>query len=138
MRCSSGARGKLYHKHISQFLTSASCLFTPSLLHRASVSATLFLHSCLLMPAHHQIPIFCFILAAYVVLAGLNGSALYSWRPDTKLFAVILRAPPARSFLSLIPPPLNTSKVLLASSEEDSSSVYQLSAVSNQSDFIPR
>lgn len=72
------------------------------------------------------------------MLAGLNGSSLYSWRPDTELFTVIQRVHAARSFLSLKVPSLNATKILLASSEEDSSSVYQLSAVSNQSDFIPR
>lgn len=80
----------------------------------------------------------CFIVAAYVLLAGLNGSSLYSWRPDTELFTMILRVPAARSFLSLRVPSLNTTNILLASTEEASSSVYQLSAVSNQSDFIPR
>lgn len=72
------------------------------------------------------------------MLAGLNGSSLYSWRPDTKLFAVVLRAPAARSFLSLPVPSLNTTKMLLAATGDDGASVYQLSAVSNQSDFIPR
>lgn len=72
------------------------------------------------------------------MLAGLNGSSLYSWRPDAELFTMILRVPAARSFLSLGVPSLNTTKILLASTEEDSSSVYQLSTVSNQSDFIPR
>ncbi|XP_029685938.1 LOW QUALITY PROTEIN: adhesion G-protein coupled receptor V1 [Takifugu rubripes] len=73
----------------------------------------------------------------YLMLAGLNGSSLYSWRPDTELFAVILRAPAARSFLSLPVSSLNTTKMLLASTGDDGASVYQLSAVSNQSDFIP-
>lgn len=72
------------------------------------------------------------------MLAGLNGSSLYSWRPDTKLFTLILRAPAARSFLSLPVSSLNTTKMLLASAGDDGASVYQLSAVSNQSDFIPR
>lgn len=72
------------------------------------------------------------------MLAGLNGSWLYSWRPDTELFTAILRVPAARSFLSLRVQSLNTTKILLASTEEDSSSVYHLSAVSNHSDFIPR
>lgn len=81
---------------------------------------------------------FCFLFAAYLMLAGLTGSSLYSWRPDAKLFTVILRVPAARSFLSLPVPSLNTTKMLLASSGEDGASVYHLGAVSNQSDFIPR
>ncbi|XP_045890437.1 adhesion G-protein coupled receptor V1 [Micropterus dolomieu] len=73
----------------------------------------------------------------YVLLAGRNSSSLYSWRSDVNLFTMILRAPPAFSFLSLMVPSLNTSKTLLASTEENSSSVYEFTSVSNQSDFIP-
>ncbi|XP_061584932.1 adhesion G-protein coupled receptor V1 [Cololabis saira] len=73
----------------------------------------------------------------YVLLAGTNGSSLYSWRPDVNLFSVILTAPPASSFLSLKVPSFNTTKILLASSEEDSSTVYEFTSISNQSDFIP-
>ncbi|KAK5871603.1 hypothetical protein PBY51_004474 [Eleginops maclovinus] len=73
----------------------------------------------------------------YVLLAGRNGSSLYSWRSDVNLFAMILRAPPADSFLSLMVPSLNTTKTMLASSEENSSTVYEFTSVSNQSDFIP-
>ncbi|XP_040011455.1 adhesion G-protein coupled receptor V1 [Xiphias gladius] len=73
----------------------------------------------------------------YTLLAGRNGSSLYCWRSDVNLFAMILRAPPAISFLSLMVPSLNTTKTLLASTEENSSTVYEFSSVSNQSDFIP-
>ncbi|KAG7243926.1 hypothetical protein INR49_006081 [Caranx melampygus] len=73
----------------------------------------------------------------YALLAGRNGSSLYSWRSDVNLFAMTLRAPPAISFLSLIVPSLNTTKTLLASTEENSSNVYEFVSVSNQSDFIP-
>ncbi|XP_040899032.1 adhesion G-protein coupled receptor V1 [Toxotes jaculatrix] len=73
----------------------------------------------------------------YALLAGTNGSSLYSWRSDVNLFAMILRAPPAFSFLSLIVPALNTTKTLLASTEDNSSTVYEFTSVSNQSDFIP-
>uniref|UniRef100_A0A3B4V3U8 Adhesion G-protein coupled receptor V1 n=1 Tax=Seriola dumerili TaxID=41447 RepID=A0A3B4V3U8_SERDU len=78
-----------------------------------------------------------FFLLAYALLAGRNGSSLYSWRSDVNLFAMTLRAPPAISFLSLIVPSLNTTKTLLASTEENSSTVYEFASVSNQSDFIP-
>uniref|UniRef100_UPI003AAD5B8E adhesion G-protein coupled receptor V1 n=1 Tax=Centroberyx gerrardi TaxID=166262 RepID=UPI003AAD5B8E len=73
----------------------------------------------------------------YVLLAGRNSSSLYSWRSDVSLFSMILRAPPAFSFLSLPVPSLNTTKILLASAEETSSTVYEFTSVSNQSDFIP-
>ncbi|KAM8885173.1 adhesion G-protein coupled receptor V1 [Spinachia spinachia] len=73
----------------------------------------------------------------YVLLAGRNGSSLYSWRSDAHLLAMVLRAPPAFSFFSFLVTSLNTNKTLLASTEESSSSVYQFTSVSNQSDFIP-
>ncbi|KAM6930325.1 adhesion G-protein coupled receptor V1 [Xenentodon cancila] len=73
----------------------------------------------------------------YVLLAGTNGSSLYSWRPDVHLFSMILKAPPASSFLSLKILSFNATKILLASSEEDSSTVHEFTSISNQSDFIP-
>ncbi|XP_026177361.1 adhesion G-protein coupled receptor V1 isoform X2 [Mastacembelus armatus] len=73
----------------------------------------------------------------YALLAGRNGSSLYSWRSDDNLFVMILRVPPAVSFQSLMVPSLNTTKTLLASAEENSSNVYEFTSVSNQSDFIP-
>ncbi|XP_074526084.1 adhesion G-protein coupled receptor V1 [Halichoeres trimaculatus] len=72
----------------------------------------------------------------YVLLAGKNGSSLYSWRSDVSLLAMILRVPPAVSFLSFVVPSLNSTKILLASSEENSSTVYEFTLVSNMSDFI--
>lgn len=72
------------------------------------------------------------------MLAGRNGSSLYSWRSDIKLFTMILRAPRAVSFTSLMVSSLNATKTLLASAEDNSSTVYQFTSVSNQSDFIPR
>ncbi|KAI3372466.1 hypothetical protein L3Q82_022949 [Scortum barcoo] len=73
----------------------------------------------------------------YVLLAGRNGSSLYSWRSDVNLLAMILRAPPAISFVPFTVPSLNITKTLLASTEENSSTVYEFTSVSNQSDFIP-
>lgn len=104
----------------------------------SGIRKALVLNNFFFSPSTFKSLTICFIFAAYVILAGLNGSLLYSWRPDTELFTMVLRVPAARSFLSFRVPSLNTTKVLLASTEEDSSSVYQLSAVSNQSDFIPR
>ncbi|XP_028269622.1 adhesion G-protein coupled receptor V1 [Parambassis ranga] len=73
----------------------------------------------------------------YALLAGRNGSSLYIWRSDVNLFTMILRAPPANSFLSLMVPSLNTTKILLASAKENSSTIYEFTYVSNQSDFLP-
>lgn len=51
---------------------------------------------------------------------------------------MILRAPPAIRFLSLIVQDLNTTKIFLASSEDNGSTIYEFTSVSNFSDFIPR
>uniref|UniRef100_H2M3Y4 Adhesion G-protein coupled receptor V1 n=1 Tax=Oryzias latipes TaxID=8090 RepID=H2M3Y4_ORYLA len=73
----------------------------------------------------------------YLLLAGVNGSSLYSRRSDFSLFSVVLRAPPAYSFLSFMVPSFNATKVLLAATEENGSNIYEFTFVSNQSDFIP-
>lgn len=73
------------------------------------------------------------------MLAGRNSSSVYSWRSDVSLLTVVLRAPPAGSFLSLaVPSFLNATKTLLASAEESGSTLYEFTSVSNQSDFVPR
>lgn len=142
-RCYGGALSSRRHSFISPFLTQASPLFTPSLLLQGSVSTNLkHLPSRLCcenqLTRHSDLNLFYFFITAYVVLAGRNGSSLYSWRSDVNLFTMILRAPPAISFMSLTAPSLNTTKTLLASAEENSSTVYEFTFVSNQSDFIPR
>ncbi|MED6250420.1 Adhesion G-protein coupled receptor V1 [Ataeniobius toweri] len=73
----------------------------------------------------------------YALLAGRNSSSFYSWRSDVNLFTMILRVPRANNFLSFMLPYLNATKVLFASSEDNSSTVYEFTSVSNQSDFIP-
>ncbi|XP_055742122.1 adhesion G-protein coupled receptor V1 isoform X1 [Salvelinus fontinalis] len=73
----------------------------------------------------------------YVLLAGRNGSALYSWRSDISLFAMVLRSPSASHFLSLPLPYFNTTKSLIAATEPSGSTLYELTTVSNHSDFIP-
>ncbi|CAB1321522.1 unnamed protein product [Coregonus sp. 'balchen'] len=73
----------------------------------------------------------------HVLLAGRNGSALYSWRSDISLFAMVLRSPPASHFLSLPLPYFNTTKSLIAATEPSGSTLYELTTVSNHSDYIP-
>ncbi|KAK7934133.1 hypothetical protein WMY93_005029 [Mugilogobius chulae] len=75
--------------------------------------------------------------ADYVVLAGLNSSSLYTWRSDVSLFTMILRAPPANSYFSLVVPSINSTKTLLMSTQHNSSTIFELTSVSSQSDFIP-
>ncbi|XP_071260291.1 adhesion G-protein coupled receptor V1-like isoform X2 [Salvelinus alpinus] len=73
----------------------------------------------------------------HLLLAGSNGSALYTWRSDIMLFALVLTSPPASKFLSLPLPYINTTKSLLAATEPSGTTMYELTSVSNRSDFIP-
>ncbi|KAJ3604248.1 hypothetical protein NHX12_028989, partial [Muraenolepis orangiensis] len=74
----------------------------------------------------------------YVLLAGISGSSLYSWGSEAGQFSLALRAPVAHAFFSLAVTSLNASGTLLASILLDTgSTLYQLSSVSNTSDFIP-
>nr|XP_029492889.1 adhesion G-protein coupled receptor V1-like [Oncorhynchus nerka] len=73
----------------------------------------------------------------HLLLAGSNGSALYTWRSDITLFALVLTSPPASNFLSLPLPYINTTKSLLAATEPSGTTMYELTSVSNRSDFIP-
>ncbi|XP_057687080.1 adhesion G-protein coupled receptor V1 isoform X4 [Corythoichthys intestinalis] len=73
----------------------------------------------------------------YILLAGSNGSSLYTWRSDSSLFAIVLNAPAAMRFFSFKVSSFNTTKIILASSEENRSRLYELTSVSNESDFIP-
>ena len=75
---------------------------------------------------------------AYVLLAGSNSSLLYSWGSEEGQFSLVLRAPAALSFLSLAVTSLGAPRTLLASSGAPGSTLYQFTAVSIQSDFIPR
>ncbi|RXN21226.1 G- coupled receptor 98-like protein [Labeo rohita] len=74
---------------------------------------------------------------SHLLLAGLNGSALYSWRSDLRQFAEVLKSPSAQEFLYLLVPSLNSTKSHVVATGESNSVVYELTSVSNQSDFIP-
>lgn len=78
----------------------------------------------------------CFL--AHLLLAGLNGSALHSWRSDLRQFAEVLKSPSAQEFLYLPVPSLNSTKSLIIATGESNSVIYELTSVSNQSDFIPK
>ncbi|CAB1319363.1 unnamed protein product, partial [Coregonus sp. 'balchen'] len=66
-----------------------------------------------------------------------SGITLYTWRSDISLFALVLRSPPASNFLSLPLPYFNTTKSFLAATEPSGTTMYELTSVSNHSDFIP-
>ncbi|XP_035235780.1 adhesion G-protein coupled receptor V1 isoform X2 [Anguilla anguilla] len=73
----------------------------------------------------------------HILLAGGNRSALYSWKSELNQFSTVLESPPARQFLSLPVPDLNTTKSLIAATGDSDSTIYELTSISNQSDFIP-
>ncbi|XP_072520807.1 adhesion G-protein coupled receptor V1 isoform X2 [Salminus brasiliensis] len=74
----------------------------------------------------------------HLLLAGTNESALYSWKSDLSQFTKVLSSSPAQQFLYLSVASLNVTKSLIVASGGSDSIVYELTSVSNQSDFIPR
>ncbi|XP_029429217.1 adhesion G-protein coupled receptor V1 [Rhinatrema bivittatum] len=73
----------------------------------------------------------------HLLLAGKNASALYSWSSAMNRFSLLLEAPPANHLASSVVRSFNTTKSLIAASGESGSQIYELTTVSNQSDFIP-
>ncbi|KAJ8380590.1 hypothetical protein SKAU_G00013680 [Synaphobranchus kaupii] len=73
----------------------------------------------------------------HLLLAGGNGSALYSWMSELNQFSMVLESPAAWQFLSLPVTELNTTKSLIAATGDSDSTIYELTSISNQSDFIP-
>ncbi|XP_066512530.1 adhesion G-protein coupled receptor V1-like [Hoplias malabaricus] len=74
----------------------------------------------------------------HLILAGTNGSALYSWKSDLSQFKKVLSTSPAQQFLYLSVQSLNATKSLIIATGGSNSIVYELTSMSNQSDFIPR
>lgn len=79
-----------------------------------------------------------FLNAVHILLSGKNTTALYSWSSEENQFSVMLEAPCADHVTSATARSLNSSKSLIALSVESSSQIYELTTISNQSDFIPR
>ncbi|NXE93985.1 GPR98 protein, partial [Menura novaehollandiae] len=73
----------------------------------------------------------------HILLSGENTTALYSWNSEGNQFSVMLEAPYADHITSATARSLNSSKSLIALSVESSSQIYELTTISNQSDFIP-
>ncbi|KAI7812365.1 putative G-protein coupled receptor 98, partial [Triplophysa rosa] len=74
---------------------------------------------------------------SHVLLAGLNGSTLYAWRSNQRQFAEVLKSPSAQEFLYVPVRSFNLTKSLILATGESNSVLYELTSVSNQSDFIP-
>ncbi|KAM4753534.1 adhesion G-protein coupled receptor V1 isoform 2-T3 [Cyanocitta cristata] len=73
----------------------------------------------------------------HILLSGKDTTALYSWNSEGNQFSLMLEAPYADHITSATARSLNTSKSLIALSVESSSQIYELTTISNQSDFIP-
>ncbi|KAI5088303.1 G-protein coupled receptor 98 isoform X2, partial [Silurus meridionalis] len=74
----------------------------------------------------------------HLLLAGKNDSALYMWKPELIQFTKVLKSSSAQQFLYLSVPSFNVTKSLIIATQGSASAIYELIAVSNQSDFIPR
>ncbi|XP_066038594.1 adhesion G-protein coupled receptor V1 [Chamaea fasciata] len=73
----------------------------------------------------------------HILLSGKDSTALYSWNSEGNQFCLMLEAPYADHITSTTARSLNSSKSLIALSIESSSQIYELTAISKQSDFIP-
>uniref|UniRef100_A0A8C8RXK2 Adhesion G-protein coupled receptor V1 n=1 Tax=Pelusios castaneus TaxID=367368 RepID=A0A8C8RXK2_9SAUR len=73
----------------------------------------------------------------HVLLAGKNRSALYSWNSEVNQFSLVLEAPSANHVTSVTARSLNANRSLIALSGDSYSQIYELTTVSNESDFIP-
>ncbi|NWT12625.1 GPR98 protein, partial [Vireo altiloquus] len=73
----------------------------------------------------------------HILLSGKDTTALYSWNSEGNQFSLMLEAPYADHITSATARSLNSSKSLIALSVESSSQIYELTTISNQSDFIP-
>lgn len=74
----------------------------------------------------------------HILLSGKDTTTLYSWNSEGNQFSVMLEGPYADHITSATARSLNSSKSLIALSVESNSHIYELTTISNQSDFIPR
>ncbi|OXB72852.1 UNVERIFIED_CONTAM: hypothetical protein H355_000852 [Colinus virginianus] len=73
----------------------------------------------------------------HILLAAKDITGLYSWNSEANWFSLILEAPYVDHITSVIARSLNSSKSLIVLSMESNSQIYEMTTVSNQSDFIP-
>ncbi|NXU16592.1 GPR98 protein, partial [Pardalotus punctatus] len=73
----------------------------------------------------------------HILLSGKDTTALYSWNSEQNQFSLVLEAPYADHITSATARSLNSSKSLIALTVESNSQIYELTTISNQSDFIP-
>ncbi|XP_062985697.1 adhesion G-protein coupled receptor V1 [Elgaria multicarinata webbii] len=73
----------------------------------------------------------------HILFAGKDKSALYSWNSEINQFSPVLDAPSANHITTVNVRSLNSNKSLIVLTGDSYSNVYELTSVSNQSDFIP-
>ncbi|NXG74231.1 GPR98 protein, partial [Baryphthengus martii] len=73
----------------------------------------------------------------HILLSGKDTTSLYYWNSEGNRFSAMLEAPYADHITSATARSLNSSKSLIALSVESNSQIYELTTISNQSDFIP-
>ncbi|KFP45759.1 G-protein coupled receptor 98, partial [Chlamydotis macqueenii] len=73
----------------------------------------------------------------HILLSSKDTTALYFWNSEENQFSVMLEAPYADHITSATARSLNSTKSLIALSVESDSQIYELTTISNQSDFIP-
>ncbi|XP_063151499.1 adhesion G-protein coupled receptor V1 [Candoia aspera] len=73
----------------------------------------------------------------HVLFASRDKSALYFWNSEINQLSPLLEAPSANHIASVNIRSLNSNKSLIVVTGDSYSYVYELTAVSNQSDFIP-
>ncbi|KAM5191785.1 adhesion G-protein coupled receptor V1 [Mantella aurantiaca] len=74
---------------------------------------------------------------AHLLIAGGNGSELYRMNFESGQFSALLFAPPSKQLIFTTMMSLNISKPVIALATDFNSHIYELTSVSNQSDFIP-
>uniref|UniRef100_A0A8C5REZ8 Adhesion G protein-coupled receptor V1 n=1 Tax=Laticauda laticaudata TaxID=8630 RepID=A0A8C5REZ8_LATLA len=73
----------------------------------------------------------------HILFASKDISALYSWNSEMNQFSPLLEAPSANQISSINVKSLNSNKSLIVVTGDSYSYIYELTAISNQSDFIP-
>ncbi|KAJ7335780.1 hypothetical protein JRQ81_013721, partial [Phrynocephalus forsythii] len=74
---------------------------------------------------------------AHILFVSKYNSAVYSWNPEINQFSLLLEAPSANHVTTVNVRSLNSNKSLIVLTGDSYSYAYELTAISNQSDFIP-
>ncbi|OCU02316.1 adhesion G-protein coupled receptor V1 [Xenopus laevis] len=73
----------------------------------------------------------------HFLVSGENASALYSLNYGWNQFSLVLLAPASKYLSSVTVKSINATKTIIAQAGDFSSQIFELSSISNQSDFIP-